>query len=179
MSYVGFNKKMKGLFYVFLLFLVIGWISLKIADSINYEYDMVRDNFVNQIDGKDLSNNDIKKIENSLQTINEKFHTSESIAIYVKKDGINDVQYFDLDLKNAEYLFPIITVKKDNLITEGFQLTEGIEAGKYYIVHRYIPDWYYLFPVALFTVSGVLFLLWLILQIKYIYTTRLFKLKLN
>ncbi|MFJ5763161.1 hypothetical protein ACIQAA_29415 [Neobacillus sp. NPDC093182] len=141
---------------------------------------MARENFVNQINGKDLSNNEIKRIENSLQTINEKFHTFESIAIYEKKTGINNFQYyFDLDLKDAEYLFLLNTVKKDNLITEGFRVVEGLEAGEYYVVHYYYPGWFFLIPIALFIVSGVLFLIWLIPQIKQVYTTRLFKPQLN
>ncbi|MGY0694923.1 hypothetical protein ACW2QC_19510 [Virgibacillus sp. FSP13] len=177
MNFIGFNKEMKGIFYVFLLFLVFGLISLYIADSIKLKYSLVRDNFVNQLSVKDSSNVDVNKIEKTLQTINEKFHTSESIAIYVKRDGINDVQYFDLDLKEAEYLFPVNTVKEDNLITEGFRVTEGFKAGNYYIVHHFFPNWFYLFPIALFTVSGVLFILWILLQIKYTYTSRNLKQK--
>ncbi|MEO2075960.1 MAG: hypothetical protein ABGX20_11370 [Bacillus sp. (in: firmicutes)] len=177
MDFVYFNKKSKGLFYAFLVFLVFGVISFNIADSISYRYNMVRDNFVNQINGKDLSNKDIKRLENSLQTINKRFHTSESIAIYVKNDGINSIQYMNSDLKEAEYLFPLNTVKKDNFITEGFQVTEVLESGKYVIVHRYIPDWFFLIPIALFTISGILFMLWILFQIKYAYTTRWTKLK--
>ncbi|MED4229247.1 hypothetical protein [Neobacillus cucumis] len=87
-------------------------------------------------------------------------------------------QYFESDLKDVEYLFPINTVKKDNFIIEGFQVGEGFEAGQYFIVHRYFPQWYFLIPATLFTLSGILFLLWLLFQIKYVYTTRA-KLKLN
>ncbi|WP_391115911.1 hypothetical protein [Psychrobacillus sp. L3] len=177
MDFVGFNKKTKGLIYCFLLFLVLGLTSFNIADSIKNEYSVVRDNLISQIIGKDLNNNDIKKIENTLQAINEKFHTSESIAIYNKKDGVNDVQYFYLDLEEADYLFPINAGMKENLMTESFYPTEGFDAGKYYIVHRYFAERFYLFPVGLFTICGVLFILWLLLQIKYVYTTRLFKFK--
>ncbi|MGA3674339.1 hypothetical protein [Lysinibacillus agricola] len=179
MNFFGFNKKTKGLLYIFLLFFGLGLISFNIADSIKSEYSMVRDKFISQINGKDLSDNDIKKIENTLQAINERFHTSESIAIYGKKDGVNDIQYFYLDFNEAEYFFPINTRMKENLITELFYLTEGFDAGKYYIVHRYFPDWFYLFPVGLFTISGVLFILWILFQIKHVYTTRLIKLKLK
>ncbi|WP_391201469.1 hypothetical protein [Psychrobacillus sp. L4] len=179
MNFVGFNKKTKGLIYISLLFLILGLISFNIADSIKSEYSVVRDNLISQINGKQLNNNDIKKIENTIQAINEKFHTSESIAIYSKKDGVNDEQYFYLDLKEAEYLFPINAGMIKNLITEFFYPSEGFDVGKYYIVHHYFADWFYLFPVGLFTLSGVLFVLWLLFQIKYIYTTRLIKHKLK
>jgi len=178
-DFFGFNKKTKGLLYIFLLFFGLGLISFNMADSIKYEYSMVRDNFISQINGKGLRDNDIKKIENTLYAINEKFHTSESIAIYGKKDGVNDIQYSYLDFNEAEYFFPINTRMKENLITELFYLTEGFDTGKYYIVHRYFPDWFYLFPVGLFTVSGVLFILWFLFQIKHVYTARLIKLKLK
>ncbi|MEH6947683.1 hypothetical protein V7068_11550, partial [Bacillus sp. JJ634] len=81
--------------------------------------------------------------------------------------------------KDAQYLFPLNTVKKDNFITEGFRVGEGFDTGEYYVVHYYYPDWFFLIPIALFIVSGMLFLFWLIPQIKYVYTTRLFKHKLN
>ncbi|MFE6170397.1 hypothetical protein ACFVP8_21330 [Viridibacillus arvi] len=179
MEFFEFNKKTKGLLYIFLLFLALGLISFNIADSIKSEYSMVRDNFISQINGKDLSNNDINKIENTLQAINEKFQTSESIVIFEKKDGVNDIQYSYLDLIEAEYVFPMNAGMKENLITESFYPTEGFDAGKYYVVHRYFPDWFYLFPIGLFSVSGVLFLLWILFQIKHVYTTRLIKLKLK
>jgi hypothetical protein len=159
--------------------MVLGLISFKIADSIDYKYRMVHENFVNQINGKDLSDKDIKNIERSLRTINETFHTFESVAIFTKKDGFNFSQYFESDFKDAEYLFPINIVKKDNFITEGFQVGAGFEAGKYFVVHRSFPQWYFLIPATLFTVSGILFMLWLLFQIKYVCTTRWAELKLN
>ncbi|QFF99257.1 hypothetical protein PB01_10680 [Psychrobacillus glaciei] len=179
MKFAGFNKKTKGLIHISLLFLILGLISFNIVDSIKSEYSVVRDNLISQINGEQSKNYDIKKIENTLQAINERFHTSESIAIYSKKDGVDEVQYFNLDLKEAEYLFPLNAGMKENLITELFYPSEGFDVGKYYIVHRYFADWFYLFPVGLFTLSGVLFILWLLFQIKYIYTTRLSKHKLK
>jgi hypothetical protein len=179
MNFVGFNKKIKAIFYVFLLFLVLGIISLKIADSISYKYSIVRENLLNQIINKDLTENDIKKIENSLQTINEKFYTAETIAMFDKKPGINFTEYFKADFKAAKYLFPMNAVKKGNILNDGFRVTEGFDGGNLYIVHHYFPDWYYIFPVALFILSGVLLMLWLLFQIKYVYNSRQFRVKLT
>ncbi|MFJ7406847.1 MULTISPECIES: hypothetical protein [unclassified Lysinibacillus] len=181
MKFIGLNKKTKRLFYGFILFLVLGLISINLADSAKLNYRDARNNFISEFNGKNLYGNDIKNIELTLQAINERFHTSESIAIYDKKDDIRDVQYLNLDFNEAKHVFPINANNKENLLTILFYVTEGFKAGDYYIVNRYFPDWFYVFPIVFFTVSAVLFVLWAVLQLKYIYKTKLFKftLKLN
>jgi len=65
------------------------------------------------------------------------------------------------------------------LLTKLFYVTEGFKAGQYFIVHRYFPDWYYVFPIALFTINALLFVLWAFFQFKYMTTTKILKFRFN
>jgi hypothetical protein len=179
MKFIGVNKNMKRLFYGFILFLVLGVLSINLADSAKSNYRDARNNFISEFNGKNLSDNDIKNIEHTLKAINEQFHTSESIAIYDKKDGIHDVQYLNLDFKEAKHVFPLNADNKENLLTTLFCVTEGFKAGEYYIVNRYFPNWFYAFPIVFFSVSATLFALWTVCQLKYIYKKKLFKFRFN
>lgn len=173
MVLIDSNRKIKGLFSIFILCLGVGLICLFIANSIDVKYNVARDNLVTQISDKNLSDKEIRKIKNTLQSINTRFHTSEYVAIFEKNDGINDVQYLDLDLKKALFLFPMNAKKKDNIITKGISPTEGFDGEKYYIVHQYTLDWYYLFPVGFIAASGILLILMAICQFRYVYTQNL------
>ncbi|MFJ5790277.1 hypothetical protein ACIP9G_09305 [Lysinibacillus sp. NPDC093197] len=179
MKFIILNKKTKHLFWGFMLFLVLGLISINLADSAKLNYRDARNNFISEFNGKNLSDNDIKNIEHTLEAINERFHTSESIAIFDKKGGIHDVQYLNLDFKEAKHVFPFNADNKENLLTTFFYVTEGFKAVEYYIVNRYFPDWFYAFPIVFFTVSAALFVLWTVCQLKYIYKTKRFKFRLK
>jgi len=172
-------KKKRRLFYGFLLFLVLGFISFHIAESFNASYREVRNTFISEFNGKDVSSRDIQNIEQTLHAINAQFHTDESIAIYVKKASIEDIHYINLDFKEAQHVFPMNADNQVTLLTELFYVTEGFTAGEYFIVHRYFPDWYYVFPIALFTISAILFVLWAVIQLKYMATTKIFKFRFN
>ena len=98
-------RKTRRLFYGFLLFLVLGFISFQIAESLNASYREVRNTFISELNGKDLSSRDIQNIEQTLQAINAQFYTDESIAVYEKKASIEDIQYINLDFKVAQHVF--------------------------------------------------------------------------
>lgn len=179
MKYIGINKKTKRLFFGFILFLVLAFISLNLADYAKSNYRDARNHFINEFNGKNLSDKDIINIEQTLQAMNEQFHTSESIAIYDKRDGIENVQYLNLDFKEAKHVFPFNADNKSNLLTTSFYSIEGFKAGNYYIVHRYFPNWFYVFPIGLFTISAVFFVLWARIQLPFKYVTKLFKFRLK
>ena len=170
-------KKTRRVFYGFLLFLVVGFSSFYLAESFNANYREVRNTFISELNGKDLSSRDIQNIEQTLHAINAQFHTDESIAIHVKKASIEDIQYINLDFKEAQHVFPMNADNQVTLLTELFYVTEGFKAGQYFIVHRYFPDWYYVLPIALFTISALLFTLWAFLQLKYM--SKIFKVRFN
>ncbi len=179
MKFIGLNKKTKRLFLGFILFLALGLISINLADSAKLNYREARNNFISEFNGKNLSDKDIINIEQTLQAMNEQFHTSESIAIYDKRDGIENVQYLNLDFKEAKHVFPFNADNKSNLLTTSFYSIEGFKAGNYYIVHLYFPDWFYVFPIGLFTISAVFFVLWARIQLPFKYVTKLFKFRLK
>lgn len=178
MRYLGSNKIVRFIIYISFLFLIGGLISLHIADSKKVEYGKFRDRFVGKLENyKELSHKELLEIETSINGVNKEFHTLESVAVYLKRNGNTDISYYDLDLKDAEHLFPsnsIDTRSKKELFT----VSEGFEVGNYFIVHRYIPDSYYAFPITLFTFSGILFIIWLISQIRYAYDIRQLKYRL-
>ncbi|MFJ7667385.1 hypothetical protein ACIQXI_09760 [Lysinibacillus sp. NPDC097195] len=161
------------------MFLVLGFISFQIAESLNESYREVRNTFINELNGKNLSSGDIQNIEQTLHAINAQFHTGESIAIHVKKASIEDIQYINLDFTEAQHVFPMNADNQVSLLTELFYVTEGFNAGEYYFVHRYFPDWYYVLPIALFIISALLFVLWAYLQLKYMSTTKILKFRFN
>ncbi len=178
MHYLGSNKIVRATIYTCFLFLIGGLISLHIADSKKVEYGKFRDQFVGKLDNyKELSQKELIAIETSINGVNKEFHTFENVAIYPKRNENTDISYYDLDLKDAEYLFPSNSIaSRDN--KELFTVSEGYEVGNYFIVHRYIPDWYYAYPITLFTFSGILFIIWLMSQIRYAYDIRQLKYRL-
>ena len=67
--------------------------------------------------------------------------------------------------------------KRDNIITKGISPTEGFDGDKYYIVHQYTPDWYYLLPVSFIAISGILVILIAIYQFRLVYAYKFSKAK--
>ncbi|TRZ39827.1 hypothetical protein CEQ21_02455 [Niallia circulans] len=178
MQLLGFNRTIRVLFYCFLVVLIFGIISLFIANSITNNYRKSREELVGQIENdKQLSQSDFREMGYSIQAINEKFHSFESVAIYQESDN-RALSYYDMDVKEAAYVFPS-ELNQNDWMNELFIGAEGFEAGNFFIVHRDFIDWYYVFPFCLFSISGVLFLLWLILQVKHVYTGRIMKINLS
>lgn len=175
MHYLGSNKIVRATIFTCFLFLIGGLISLHIADSKKVEYGKFREQFVGKLDNyKELHQKELIEIETSINGVNKEFLTFENVAIYPKRNKNTDISYYDLDLIDAEYLYPSNSINpRDN--KELLTVTEGFEVGNYFIVHRYIPDWYYAFPIILFTFSGILFIVWLLSQIRYAYTIRQLK----
>ncbi|MBH0171533.1 MAG: hypothetical protein ACQET8_22295 [Bacillota bacterium] len=139
------------LFYFFLFFSVLGLISLEVAGSIKFQYSEARDNFIAQLEISKFSNEDIAGIEASIQDINEKYHTVESISF--SKYGETNAQ-----IQNHR-----------NILNEAFTVTEKFEISDYTIIHSYNPDWYFLFPMVFLSISGILLIVWLSIQGKKLY----------
>ena len=176
MQFVGFNRTIRVLFYCFLVVLILGIISLYIASSKTVNYEVYRDQLINQLENyNQLSHNDFKGIGASIQAMNEEFHSFESVAIYLKNDNRTN-EYYDMNINEADYVFPS-DLKLNKWMDELFIGAEGFEAGSFFIVQRDCVDWYYVFPVCLFSIGGILFLLWLILQVKHVYKGRMLKFK--
>jgi hypothetical protein len=149
----GMDLKCK-LFYFFLFFSVLGLISLEIADSIKFQYSEARDNLIEKLEVSKLSNEDIAGIEAAIQDINEKYHTSESISFSKSGEIITKME------------------NQSNIFNETFYVTEQFDVGDHTIIHRYNPDWYFLFPSALLTISGILLIIWVFIQGKKLYKLR-------
>ncbi|MBH0159639.1 hypothetical protein [Fictibacillus sp. 26RED30] len=139
------------LFYFFLFFLVLGLLSLEVVGSIKFQYSEARGNLIEQLEISKFSKEDIAGIEASIQDINEKYLTFESISFI--KDGETNAQ-----IQNHR-----------NILNEAFTVTEKFEIGDYTIIHRYNPDWYFLFPLVFLSISGILLIVWLIVQGKKLY----------
>jgi hypothetical protein len=139
------------LLYFFLFFSVLGLLSLEVAGSIKFQYSEARGNFIEQLEISKFSKEDIAGIEASIQDINEKYHTFESISFI--KDGETNTQ-----IQNHR-----------NILNEAFTVTEKLEIGDYTIIHSYNPDWYFLFPMVFLSISGILLIVWLSIQGKKLY----------
>jgi hypothetical protein len=142
------------LFYFFLFFSVLGLISLDVADSIKFQYSEARENLIEQLVVSKFSNEDIVGIEASIQDINEKYHTFESISF--SKGGETNTK-----IQNHW-----------NILNKAFSVTEKFDIGDYTIIHRYNSDWYFLFPLVFLTISGILLIVWLFVQGKKLHRMR-------
>lgn len=176
MQFVGFNKTIRVLFYCFLVVFIFGMISLYIASAKTANYTVYRDQLFDQLENDNqLSHNKFKEIGASIQAMNKEFHSFESVAIYQKNDNRTNV-YYDKNIKEAHYVFPSDLIR-NKWMDELFIGAEGFEAGNFFIVHRDFVEWYYVFPLCLFSAGGILFILWLILQVKHVYKGQMLKFK--
>lgn len=176
MRFVGFNRTIRVLFYCFLVVLILGIISLYIASSKTANYKVYRDQLFNQLENyNQLTHKEFMEIEASIKAINEEFHSFESVAIYLKNDNRAN-GYYDRNINEADYVFPS-DLKRNKWMDDLFIGAEGFEAGNFFIVHRDFVDWYYVFPLGLFSIGGILFILWIILQAKHVYKGRMLKSK--
>ncbi|MES1047297.1 hypothetical protein FOA22_22865 [Heyndrickxia oleronia] len=159
----GINIKTKKNWLGFgsLFLLVLGIISLFIANSVHKNYGISRNNLLNMIEVNNLSTQQIDKIGNAVKEINNRFHTDEYIAIYTSKDNKFS--------KVPNYSFPSKAQLKDNLLTRVAYPIERYNEKNFFVVHQYFPDWYYLFPISLFSLSAIFLIIWTAFQVKLIF----------
>ncbi|MBH0171536.1 MAG: hypothetical protein ACQET8_22270 [Bacillota bacterium] len=74
------------LFWCFLIFLVTGLISLRVADSMSDKYQFDRNHFLERLEVSQPSDGDLAEIKGMVSAINEKYHTSESIYFFKEND---------------------------------------------------------------------------------------------
>lgn len=159
----GINIKTKKNWLGFgsLFLLVLGIISLFIANSVHKNYGISRNNLLNMIEVNNLSTQQIDKIGNAVKEINNRFHTDEYIAIYTSKDNKFS--------KEPNYSFPSKAQLKDNLLTRAAYPIERYNGKNFFVVHQYFPDWYYLFSISLFSLSAIFLIIWTAFQVKLIF----------
>ncbi|MGV3467314.1 MAG: hypothetical protein ACO1OT_18740 [Heyndrickxia sp.] len=163
------KTKKNWLSYVSLLLFIFGLISLSMANSVHKKYETSRDNLLSKIEVNNLSTQQIYQIGKDVEEINNRFHTDEYIAIYTSTD-----HKFS---KEPDYSFPSKAPLKDNVLTKAAYPIERYKGQNFFVVHQYFPNWYYLIPISLLSLSAVFLIIWTAFQSRiFIINMKKFKL---
>ncbi|WP_336993026.1 hypothetical protein [Bacillus toyonensis] len=172
----------KGLLITFLLSLTATFCTFLIADKIHTNFYIEQDKMINKIteiikDQKILTQQETRQIELMVQSHKEHYPTYQYFALHPKKNHINDKNISSINPKYSQYLYPKQAKKRVRIIADTFFVSEALEAGDWYIVHQYHPTGghYYEIAVLLTSISGVILIIWLFLQVRYLLWIRQLK----
>ncbi|MCU4770307.1 hypothetical protein [Bacillus toyonensis] len=172
----------KGLLITFLLFLTATFCTFLIADKIHTNFYIEQDKMINKIteiikDKKILTQQETRQIELMVKSHKEYYPTYQYFALYPKENHINDKDIASINSKYSQYLYPEQAKKRVGIMADAFFVSEALEAGDWYIVHQYHPTGghYYEITVLLASISGVILIIWLFLQVRYLLWIRQLK----
>ncbi|WP_137842746.1 hypothetical protein [Bacillus sp. 2SH] len=172
----------KGLLITFLLSLTATFCTFLIADKIHTNFYIEQDKMINKIteiikDQKILTQQETRQIERMVQSHKEHYPTYQYFALHSKENHINDKDIASINPKYLQYLYPEQAKKRIGIMADTFFISEALEAGDWYIVHQYHPTGghYYEITVLLASISGVILIIWLFLQVRYLLWIRQLK----
>ena len=172
----------KGLLITFLLSLTATFCTFLIADKIHTNFYIEQDKIINKIteiikDQKILTQQETRQIERMVQSHKEHYPTYQYFALHPKENHINDKYIAYINPKYSQYLYPEQAKKRVGIMADTFFVSEALEVGDWYIVHQYHPTGghYYEITVLLASISGVILIIWLFLQVRYLLWIRQLK----
>lgn len=172
----------KGLLITFLLSLTATFCTFLIADKIHTNFYIEQDKMINKIteiikDKKILTQQKTRQIERIVQSHKEHYPTYQYFALHPKENHINDKDIASINPKYSQYLYPEQAKKRVGIMADTFFVSEALEAGDWYIVQQYHPTggYYYEITVLLASISGVILIIWLFLQVRYLLWIRQLK----
>ena len=172
----------KGLLITFLLSLTATFCTFLIADKIHTNFYIEQDKIINKIteiikDQKILTQQETRQIERMVQSHKEHYPTYQYFALHPKENHINDKYIAYINPKYSQYLYPEQEKKRVGIMADTFFVSEALEVGDWYIVHQYHPTGghYYEITVLLASISGVILIIWLFLQVRYLLWIRQLK----
>ncbi|TBX40507.1 hypothetical protein E0M44_26125 [Bacillus toyonensis] len=172
----------KGLLITFLLSLTATFCTFLIADKTHTNFYIEQDKMINKIteiikDQKILTQQETRQIERMIQSHKEHYPTYQYFALHPKENHINDKDIASINPSYSQYLYPEQAKKRVGIMADIFFVSEALEAGDWYIVHQYHPTGghYYEITVLLANISGVILIIWLFLQVRYLLWIRQLK----
>lgn len=172
----------KGLLITFLLSLTATFCTFLIADKIHTNFYIEQDKMINKIteiikDQKILTQQETRQIERMVQSHKEHYPTYQYFALHPKENHINNKDIASINPKYSQYLYPEQAKKRVGIMADTFFVSEALEVGDWYIVHQYHPTGghYYEITVLLASISGVILIIWLFLQVRYLLWIRQLK----
>ncbi|MCY8235456.1 hypothetical protein [Priestia endophytica] len=179
--YRGFRKKSlrsKSLLILCLISLITTLVTFKIADDTHSKFYVEQDYIISEIKDELEGENSLTKEENQrirtmVQVHQNNYPSYQYLALYPKeKNQMKDYQYdsilADLDLYQAQYVYPLNQEVKRGFLADSFYISEAVDAGEWYIVQQYHPtgSYYYEITVVFFSLSLISLILYVGIEIR-------------